>query len=83
MNILSGSLSGSSALLVGFGKTGAALAKWLIKEGVSVSVTDKRKSEKEILKEAEKSGCKDVKYVKDSSVDDNNDSLQFKVIFRS
>ena len=72
---LSGDLSGSRALLVGFGKTGVALAKWLIKEGVCVSVYDKRKSEKEILEEAERNGCTKIKIARDGE--------RAEIVFRS
>ncbi len=61
------SFSGSKCLLLGFGKSNRALARWLIKNGASVTVADGKKSETEILSEAEKDGCGDVKPLRDKN----------------
>ncbi len=55
------SFSGSKCLLLGFGKSNRALAKWLIKNGANVTVADKKKSEAVIISETEKDGCGGIK----------------------
>ncbi len=57
MTYLPKSFSGSKCLLLGFGKSNMALAKWLIKNGASVTVADKNKTEEKIFSDAENEGC--------------------------
>ena len=60
MTYLPKSFSGSKCLLLGLGKSNIALAKWLIKNGASVTVADKNKTEEKIFSDAEKEGCGSV-----------------------
>ena len=60
MNKLPESFSGSRCLLYGFGRSGIALAKWLIKNGADVRVFDEKKTESDIFYAAEKGGCEGI-----------------------
>ena len=57
LSCLPKSLSGSKCLLLGFGRSNIALAKWLINNGASVTVADENKAEEKIFSDAEKEGC--------------------------
>lgn len=77
MNSFPKSLAGCRCALYGFGGSNRALAKYLIAEGASVSVADKKRTEGEILTEAERDGIKNIAVFKYGS------TVNADIVFRT